>query len=227
MLTHDIPIEKRLIFSVFDYSEAWPGPYIRTGYPTLLWDYKKEGCLARNFSRVMGMLDDAIEAGYIPWGLLLAPPCTDISSAAAWTWKDKDQRPHPEIEGWTVTEWSQGLVELGLHLALSYPWKFWTLENPPGRIEALVPELAFFRRMSFNPFDYGDPYTKKTILWGDFNTALPKMPVEPELVRIKAGNHFYHASSLWVKTGGKSEKTKALRSNTPAGFANAFFTANP
>lgn len=81
--------------------------------------------------------------------------------------------------------------------------------------------------MMFNPFDYGDPYTKKTVLWGEFNTNLPKNPVEPELVTIKAGNHYYKASSIWAKTGGKSEKTKTLRSNTPAGFAKAFFTANP
>jgi hypothetical protein len=32
---------------------------------------------------------------------------------------------------------------------------------------------------------------------------------------------------MWAKLGGNSEKTKELRSLTPAGFAQAFFEANP
>ena len=90
-------------------------------------------------------------------------------------------------------------------------------ENPVGRLPRLVPELGK-PRMYFNPCDYGDPYTKKTGLWGDFNTNLPKNPVEPERV-CKQGS--------WVqKLGGKSERTKELRSMTPPGFAQAFFEAN-
>lgn len=227
MPIHDLPIDKRLILSIFDYSGSWAQPYIDAGYPVLLWDYKVEGCLGERFSHLLHLLEVSIEEGYIPYGLLLAPPCTDITSAAAWTWPAKDSRPSEQYDWLTVTEWAQALVELGLHIALSYDWKFWCLENPPGRMETLVPEMAFYRRMMFNPFDYGDPYTKKTVLWGEFNEQLPRSPVEPERVRIKAGNHYYHASSMWAKTGGKSEKTKTIRSNTPKGFARAFFTANP
>lgn len=68
--------------------------------------------------------------------------------------------------------------------------------------------------MWFNPCDYGDPYTKKTGLWGQFNTNLAKNPVEP--------------TDNWImRLGGSSERTKALRSATPPGFARAFFEANP
>jgi len=69
--------------------------------------------------------------------------------------------------------------------------------------------------MSFNPCDYGDPYKKRTLLWGNFNTNLNKNPVEPII-----------PSPLHQNLGGKSEKTKELRSMTPQGFANAFFQAN-
>jgi hypothetical protein len=31
--------------------------------------------------------------------------------------------------------------------------------------------------MTFNPNDYGDPYTKRTCLWGEFNTPV-RTPVE-------------------------------------------------
>ena len=69
--------------------------------------------------------------------------------------------------------------------------------------------------MTFNPCDYGDAYKKRTLLWGNFNTNLKKNPVEPVI-----------PSPLHQKLGGKSAKTKELRSITPPGFARAFFEAN-
>lgn len=94
---------------------------------------------------------------------------------------------------------------------------FWALENPVGRLRRL--RAARFRepRLIFNPCDYGDPYTKKTLLWGRFN--LPKRsPVEPVKVC---------AQGSWIqRLGGKSDRTKLLRSMTPPGFARAFFRAN-
>lgn len=72
--------------------------------------------------------------------------------------------------------------------------------------------------MYFHPWEYGDAYTKKTALWGEFNEPV-RTPVEP----IRAC-----AQGSWVqKLGGKSERTKELRSATPMGFARAFFLANP
>jgi hypothetical protein len=68
--------------------------------------------------------------------------------------------------------------------------------------------------MYFNPCDYGDPWTKKTCLWGEFNQPV-KTPVEPT-----------EGSKLWRMYGGKSDKTKMMRSITPPGFAQAFYEAN-
>jgi hypothetical protein len=217
----------RLIISLYDFSTAWPSHYISAGYPVICWDYKIEGCILQHFDRLLSDIYDAIEAGMIPWGLLAAPPCTDISKAGAWTWprKDAEMAPAPYAP-WTQTEYSIALVEIVLHLVQLFPWKWWVIENPPGRMERLVPEMAFFRQMMFNPFEYGDAYTKKTVLWGSFNPNLPRKPVLPELVRIKGGGRYYYASPMWAKTGGKSERTKTIRSKTPAGFAKAFFEAN-
>jgi len=68
--------------------------------------------------------------------------------------------------------------------------------------------------MTFNPCDYGDPYTKRTHLWGEFQPPA-EAPVEPA-----------EGSRLWRNYGGKSERTKRERSITPPGFAQAFFKAN-
>ena len=65
----------------------------------------------------------------------------------------------------------------------------------------------------FNPCDYGDPYTKKTLLWGRF-TVPRKRPVEPTL-----------GSKMHLLPPSK-DRWK-LRSATPPGFAQAFFEANP
>lgn len=86
---------------------------------------------------------------------------------------------------------------------------WWCLENPVGRLKHFIgPPIMYF-----NPCDYGDPYTKKTCLWGKFNTP-EKDPVEPV-----EGSKLHRLS--------KSSRREMLRSITPGGFARAFFKANP
>jgi hypothetical protein len=68
-------------------------------------------------------------------------------------------------------------------------------------------------RMTFQPNQYGDDYTKFTCLWGDFNTPT-KTPVP-----ATAGSKMHFLPP--------SEDRAALRSVTPAGFSAAFFEANP
>lgn len=67
--------------------------------------------------------------------------------------------------------------------------------------------------MTFDPCDYGDPYTKKTLLWGNFNRPA-KQPVEPTM------------GSLIIKLSPSPDRAR-MRSATPPGFARAFFEANP
>lgn len=222
-MTSPLPINQRLIISLYDYTTAWVQPYIKAGYPVIVWDKKVEGDILERFSWLCGMIDDAIEEGYIPYGILSATPCDDFAGSGARWWAEKD-KPVPGYEPF------ENSVEMYTALALVVfmlrdryeTLKFWVVENPVGRIEKLVPELVPFRKMLFNPCDYGDAYTKKTVLWGEFNTSLQKNEVEPQHI-IWAGKKF---PMIYAGTGGRSEKAKAKRSATPAGFANAFFQAN-
>ena len=139
------------------------------------------------------------------YGILAAPPCTDfsVSGAQYWNIKDEDGR----------TSASLSIVDAICRIILVAKPKFWVIENPVGRLKYWLGDP----KMYFNPCDYGDPYTKKTCLWGDFNVPI-KTPVEP-IRSCKQGS--------WLqKLGGKSDKTKELRSVTPPGFALAFFKAN-
>ena len=78
---------------------------------------------------------------------------------------------------------------------------------------------------SFNPCDFAgwldepekEAYTKKTLLWGNF------WPPREKPAEVKRSGKY--TTPIW-KYGGKSERTKMLRSITPAGFARAFFKAN-
>ena len=71
--------------------------------------------------------------------------------------------------------------------------------------------------LMFDPCDFGDPYAKKTLLWGKFN-----LPIKNPVIPIRANKQ-----GSWIQSlGGKSAKTKELRAITPRGFAEAFYRAN-
>lgn len=232
-----LPIESRLIISIYDNSCNWVKPYIKAGYPVMPWDYHHEGDFFNRFSWFTSLIEDVcIPAGYVPYGLLAAPPCTAISKVGNryWPEKDKPKEDYPGYsgKGYFESETQEAecnvaiIIELKAWLEemIGGPLKFWSIENPAGRMETLVPELKPFRKMAFNPCDYGDPYTKYTVLWGEFNDNLPKNPVEPIKVNSKTENvvdHYLGITKLKYKDRAKH------RNITPLGFAKAFFQANP
>lgn len=106
------------------------------------------------------------------------------------------------------------------------------IENPVSTFSSYCGKPDYI----FNPYDYGgylpendkhptwpdyiaprDAYPKKTCLWTGGGFVMPeKKSVEPE-----PGYSAQHK-----KLGGKSLKTKNIRSATPRGFANAVFESN-
>jgi len=192
---------KKVILSLFDKTENWSRPYIDAGYPTILWDIIKND---------IAIMFDDIKVG----GILASTPCTDFSGSGARWWKEKDKPGSSSCTCCeTTTEHSVLLVLQVLRLVEIYKPLFWVIENPIGRIEKLIPKLRPYRKFSFNPCDFGDPYTKKTILWGEFNiprTGQISMPLLNAYIRNIPGG-FNQAN---------------IRSVTPKGFAKAFFESN-
>jgi len=198
----------KTLLSLFDYTGNWARPYkeagwtvhqvdIKLGIDILTWDYRI----------------DAPEVG-----ILAAVPCTDyaVSGARWFAAKDADGR----------TEQSQKLTaktkEIIDYFQSKGVLKFWAIENPKSRIHSLNPWMGK-PRLKFNPCDYAgyDPvpdnsrYNKETWLWGEFNPP-SKRYMEP-LQKDYPG---------FTNLGGKSERTKELRSITPLGFSYAFYEAN-
>jgi len=186
----------KVIISLFDHSGAWSDPYREVGYDVTKIDLK-EG------RDVMLLKPDDFNNVH---GILAAPPCTHFSGSGArwWSQKDRDGRTAEAVR----------LVEHTLLLIKTWNPVFWALENPVGRLAKMVPSLGNWK-MTFNPCDFGDPYTKRTCLWGIFN--IPKKTWVPPT----------EGSKMHLRYGGRSERTKEMRSVTPGGFARAFFEANP
>jgi hypothetical protein len=153
------------------------------------------------------------------------PECTDLAvSGAAHFAKKRDANPHFQDEAMMLLY----LVEaLGVQVNCS-----WGLENPVSVASTLWRKPDF----TFHPFEYGnylpvddvhptypdyikpqDAYPKKTCIWSGNGFVMPsKKPV-----KVEGGYSDQHK-----KLGGKSLKTKNIRSATPRGFSQAVFEAN-
>jgi len=191
---------------------GWSEPYREAGYDVYIIDpIVLEGDDARLFPSKHSDkprlpndfrgIDHLIENIGNIHGILAAPVCTVFSASGA-RWPRTDEEI---LEGLS-------LVDACIRIAWAFKPKWWALENPVGKLRKWLGDPL----MTYQPYEYGDPYTKRTLLWGDFNTELPRDDVEPT-----------EGSKLWRKYGGRSERTKRLRSATPSGFARAFFEANP
>lgn len=201
----------KTILSLFDYSGNWSEPYRRAGYRVIRQDLKLgQDIFADTLPR---FLYDAVD-GFTVHGILAAVPCTDFAGSGARWWSDKEEQPADydgPLEFNNAVDMSVGMVLATLTLIEWLNPAWWCIENPVGRISKLVPEIGR-PKMVFQPWQYGDPYTKRTCLYGQFNTNLPQTPVFPLLGSLM--------HQIW-------SKHKDQRSTTPKGFSEAFFKANP
>lgn len=201
----------KTLLSLFDHSGNWAEPFAKGGWNVIQWDIKHTCDFLSTHSDINDASADYFyehifdNFGTVD-GILAAVPCTDFAVSGARWFAEKDANGS--------TEASVELVWQTLRIIDLCQPDFWVVENPISRIHKLVPELG--RPLYyFNPCDFGEPYTKKTALYGKFNANLKRTPVTPT-----------EGSKMWRQYGGKSQRTKELRSVTPKGFAKAFYEAN-
>lgn len=197
----------KVVLSLFDLSGEWSKPWEEAGYQVYRFDIQDDPQTGdvNNFSTdFFGDWFGDFEGQDI-YAILAACPCTDFAVSGARHFAAKD------ADGRTVA--SVKLVHQTLKTIEYFKPAVWALENPVGRIQQLggLPDW----RLSFDPNHLGDPYTKKTLIWGRFNGDLPVAPVEAT-----------EGSKMHRLYGGKSQATKNARSVTPEGFSYGFFMAN-
>lgn len=153
------------------------------------------------------------------YGIIANPPCTMFSIA-----RTSPKIPRDLNEGMRlVKECLRVIWECNYQIADNNqrfsPLKFWMLENPAtGFLRWFLGKPAF----EYCQSEYGEPFTKRTALWGDFNA--PKRPILAIQLppRSSKAGHVHHKVH-----GSTKEKQMQIRSSCPIDFAKAFFEANP
>lgn len=158
------------------------------------------------------------------------PPCTDLAGSGAAHWARK-RAANPAFQEQAA---ARAMHSKSLAGYLGAPYM---IENPVGAMSRFLGKAQH----SFHPYQYGgyidpadaehplwpeyitarDAYRKKTMLWTGNGFVMPVPdPVKPVELDGQGGSNSHN------KLGGKSMKTKNIRSATPRGFARAVFEAN-
>lgn len=219
---------------LFDRTGIMAKPWLDAGYECWLFDGQhapgitREGNLIKvglwfhpyhiknHIFEIMEMVGEGVKfiAGF--------PECTDLAVSGAAHFKAKaDKDPDFQDKAMRLAR----LVEF-IGDAFNCPW---IAENPVSRLASLWRKPDFY----FHPWEYGgyldegdshplypeyikprDAYPKKTGIWCGNGFKRPK----EKPVQVEPGYSLQHS-----KLGGKSLKTKNIRSATPRGFSKAVF----
>ena len=194
----------KIILDLCGGTGSWSKPYVEAGYDVRLITLPEYDVL--NYDPPDNV-----------YGILAAPPCEQFSFA-----RTNAKTPRDLIKGmvvvracldiiWKVQECQQDTGSKQTSLT------FWALENPyHGLLKRFLGNPPFI----FNPYDFGDPYKKKTGLWGYYNEPVkhPVTPVDTKFDMLKSKD--IHPEYFGILD------RKTRRAITPPGFANAFFKAN-
>jgi len=185
----------RIILDLCGGTGSWSKPYLDAGYDVRVVDPQEWGGEGTGDVRTFKRLEAEVH------GILCAPPCTHLSGSGARWWEEKGEAAILD---------ALSIVDACLRIVHVHRPQWWALENPVGRLtDYLGPPV-----LMFDPCDYGDPYTKRTCLWGDFTKPKANM-VEP----VPQSENPIHR----MPPGPERAR---MRSATPPGFARAFFEAN-
>ena len=239
-------MSKGIVISLYDYTGEALKPWAKNGYTCYAFDIQHEGWTIESYGNKNDEHVGSIHYRHadlhdydthrkifnefkhnkrVVFGMAF-PVCTDLAvSGAAWFKRKEEANP--------------GFHDEAVQHAIDCEHLFWHL-GCPYFIENPVSVLATKWRKpdySFHPYEYGeyipddeaehprwpdyiapkDAYTKKTCLWTSHSFRMPH-----RLPTCKPNGY----SAQHLKLGGKSKRTKDIRSATPRGFATAVYEFN-
>lgn len=149
------------------------------------------------------------------YGIFAAPPCTMFSLA-----RTRAKKPRDFNEGMETVE---ACLKLIWEARKRQQLHFWALENPMGYLRQFLGKPPY----TYDPWEFGDPYTKKTDIWGYYNLPAKKFKniddVMTEEQKARCSTNSRRLPSISEIT---SSTQAARRAITPKGFAQAFYKAN-
>ena len=228
----------KAVISLFDLTGEMVKPWADAGITCFLFDMQHDcdsiyphmvttggdaSTWAEDIAEIFAAYDVAMVFGF--------PPCTDLAiSGNRWRVAKAAANPNYLAEAMALVYIARGYGE-----QYGVPYM---IENPVSVISSQYRKPDYM----FQPCDYGgylpeddvsphpdiiparDAYTKKTCLWTGNGFMMPEARgVEPVKYQDKNGLNY---SGPAFKLGGKSLRTKNIRSATPRGFAKAVFEAN-
>lgn len=227
---------RMIVLSLYDYTGEAVRPWADAGYDCYCYDIQHpiEGRVDGNINYIRADLHDpatidALAATFRGQGVRFVmgwPVCTDMAvSGAAHFAKKRAADPAFQTK---AAGYAMDCARLAEMLGVPY-----MVENPVSVLSTLWRKPNH----TFHPYEFGgyipqgewvhpvwpdyiaarDAYPKKTCLWTGGGFVMP----ERKPVDVGAGYSTQH-----LRLGGKSIKTKNIRSATPRGFARAIFEAN-
>lgn len=196
------------VLSLCDRTGNMVRPWARAGYRCLCLDIAHsiradrvedvgDGSITYRWSDVRSTTPVDLDAS--PVIVFAAPPCTNLAVSGARDFARKGLRGL--IDGLELVESCRVLCQW---------WGVpWMLENPVSRLSTCWRKPNH----TFQPWEYGDNYTKKTCLWTGCGFVMPPPVVEQEPGDVQ--------HTIWKMSPGPDRASK--RAATPEGFAQAVF----
>ena len=242
-------MSKGIVISLYDYTGEALKPWAKNGYECyafdiqhtsnpMEWFYGDDGVYGNIRYRYADLHDrktlldlemefklKALQGERIVFGMAF-PVCTDLAVSGAAHFKRKEEA-NPGFQDKAVRH-AVRCARLFNELGIPY-----FIENPVSVLATKWRQPDY----SFHPYEYGeyipddeaehprwpdyiapkDAYTKKTCLWTSKSFRMPH-----RLPTCKPNGY----SAQHLKLGGKSKRTKDIRSATPRGFATAVYEFN-
>jgi hypothetical protein len=236
--------KRKVVLSLYDFTGEALKPWAEAGYECYAFDIQHDDQVVETYEgggsihyrhadlhdhTHLNAIQDEFNDGSVAFAMAF-PVCTDMAvSGAAHFAKKLKANPSFQIEAVSYAVWCANLFN-SLHVPFF-------VENPVSVLSTKWRKPNY----SFHPYQYGgyiplcqsehpewpqyiaprDAYKKKTLLWTGNGFKMPKrIDVDPEQYH---GNGY---STSMMKLGGKSMRTKNIRSATPRGFARATYEAN-
>lgn len=195
-------MSSRIVLSLCDFTGNMVMPWLEAGYECWIVDILHDAGESRD-GKLVRIGADVRDYKLPKHDYVIAfafPPCTHLAVSGARWFKKKGLRALSE-----AIDIFGACVELCQSTGAP-----WMVENPVSVISTHFRKPDF----TFDPCDYGDPWTKKTCLWTGNGFIMPP----PKRVFPVLGSKTTKFSP--------SPNRSQLRSETPMGFARAVFSVN-
>lgn len=217
----------KIILDLCGGTGSWSNPYAESGYDVhiiTLPNYDMFEVVCNPDTKMLEFTNhstgtvERIKASEV-YGILAAPMCTQFSLA-----RTTAKTPRDLAGGMALVKKCLEVIWFCREQPDS-KLKFWALENPVGYLRQFlgIPPLTF------DPYDYGDTYTKRTDIWGYYK--IPKKlrtaaTASEDEKPVSFDRHpLPQLPDDYVMPKGWNRKA-ARRSMTSTYFAKAFYKAN-